>query len=831
MSHQTAWNREVSSWAHFLLAISARRRQREFVQGGIKLAILVDADIIISQTNPSQQRSLFRDLLNEKERPYYLSLIEFFYEWILENFSGDPSSDVVWAVSPEHFREIVVYANGCLEDSSSSDDADSSRDEDQAAILAKLSGMLETLNANPWADIDNDLVPLLALLGVTSAGVAPPQAAAILQRWLDRIVVKRCVAGDRQNKGSLLESVGWPKFESSYEGKVFRAWRERLWNSRHGVANEATESPRSSKTIDADARTLAALTLLNEGWAKKGVRVHFLTGSPYVLRAVAGQALDPLSKQAHSIFNASDRMSDFLLMPSSMASANAIWQPLTDEAAFDTGGILEWSSSVSDRLSQRRAWFILANSPRDARAKSEPSTPTSKRLRVLNLDRDATVVKPNSLRSIRKFFSSKVSESTALAQVRARLADRIRSEAKFAMTLANSAQTLDDLRQKLSELTELRRVRLRVDMLEHLIHAYHFTAGYGFPEDEVDALRGPPYVEFGNLEFVRELSANLSKQDGRSTSRVQILKAKVFEEDPSTYYLVLAYASAYAQQRRWPLAASAAQYAYVISKTRDYVNTRPGTVGGEEAKLLEIACRRRRARVHDDIRGAMESLDEFERISHDLPDATQLLRLRIGIERSSLELTDLLSQFFAEHRQPDEAERHFKKRASYALRDAMKLSDSLSDTDGELNLLFESAEMRRYLSNRVWSNCCNLAWLTVAWSPAELSRSTVLTSKRGVLALRHDAATEETIEMCLRSLWLELAPAGDGWDASRITHTHLTVATTAMIVAPDLVGLRSSGRMQDLAHAFARWRAETYQHPYDSKWIDYAARLSERLRP
>jgi hypothetical protein len=838
----TRQSQMAMSWAHYALADAKRRERKRQSESGVRTLILIDADIMIGQSNPGTQTGLFEDLLDaDVAQRFSAPLNAFFYDWVYENVRRPAKmKGVEWGTSPEHFREVINKAEGWLDEPDEPAPLQPSLAAPEGAFLHRLTSVLHRLEANPWSNVDGDVAALLSILGVNFEAPSRWEIIDTLKNWLDCLQKHGHVPGTRSPHVDAHANLGWPRFRTDAELAILRIWRGRLWDARHeadthrrpahdtaSVTGIATgerhrrpalgpeqERPPRTKNLDADARVLAALTLLNRDWRKTKQRVELLTASKYVLRAVACSALLPSPSREEPDDFSAGTMADFVHMPSMILAEDLLWDPVEAERDIGAQTIAEWGMPRVDESANPPArWFALINAKDAKHDRSGGLTTVS-----AAPDLDPHVFKLG--RSFRHFFSQKVSKSVALAQVRDRLGTERGAKAAWTREQLRD-QSIDEIRQRASELSELRRIQLRVDMLEYLIQAHFLKQDLAADSGSANPLRTPPKVDFGEPDSAWVLWNALTRLPPTSQDKLNQIKLQVFRDDPSTYKLALVYACVYASRSLWRLAASAADYAFLLSQTSEYRATRPERVLGDEAKLLQLACLRRAAHTPSDIDRADRLLEDYRQVVPRIRNKEPLVGLRLELEHSSLLLTRLLMEFFStgDERLPPE----FRSKVG----DALHLLVELQTSNADLLAGPQSGVRdvtRRDIIDRMLANTCNLAWLSVGWSFGELSRSSMLAPRRGSLARHHNEMAVDVVHSSLKTLSTEALKSIESW-RTHPTHELLTTFTACMVMAPELLGLSDPSMLHQVGEALDSWQSHRYEHPYDQKRIEYARTL------
>lgn len=830
------------SWAHYALADAKRRERKRLSESGVQTLILVDADIMIGQSNPGMQTRLFEDLLDsEVAQRFSAPLNAFFYDWVYENVRCPAKmKNVRWGASPEHFREVINKAEAWLEEPEEHVTLQPSLTASEGAFLPRLTSVLKALEANPWSNVDVDVAALLSILGVNFEAPSRWEIIDTLKNWLDCLQKNGSVPGTRSPH--LDSNVGpvWPKFRTDAELAILRTWRGRLWDARHNtdtnlrtahdtasasevpigerhhrlVMGVEQDRPPRTKNLDADARVLSALTLLNRDWRKTKQRVELLTASKYLLRAVASSALLPSPLREEPDDFSAGAMADFVHMPSMILAEDLLWDPVEAERDIGAQTIAEWGMPrVDESANPPTKWFALINATDTKHDRSGRLTKTT-----AAPDLDPHVFELGN--SFRHFFSQKVSKSVALAQVRDRLGTERGAKAAWTREQLRD-QSIDEIQQRASELSELRRIQLRVDMLEYLIQAHFLKQDLAADSGSSNPLRTPPKVDFGEPESAWLLWDALTKLPPTSQDELNQIKLRVFRDDPSTYKLALVYASVYAFRSLWRLAASAADYAFLLSQTSEYRATRPESVLGDEAKLLQLACLRRAAHTQIDIDRADRLLEDYRQVIPRIRKAEPLVGLRLELENSSLLLTRLLMEFFSTGEERPSPE--FRSKVGDALLFLVELRIANADLLSGPQVGVRDVT-RRDIVDRILANTCNLAWLSVGWSFGELSRSSMLTPRRDSLARHNNKMVVDVVHDSMRRLANEALKSIESW-RSHPTLELLTTFTVCMVMAPELLGLSDPSVFKEVSEALDCWQDHRYEHPYDLKRIEYARKL------
>lgn len=815
-------------WAHLCLAFADQAESETLANKGIQTTVLVDADIVIGHAKPSQQNALFRDLLvagNREESPVLLAgMSAYFFDWLFGTVDKSVRPERhPWLIAPEHYREVVNKAKSVFDEQ----DGPITRSQSASKLeliddavpkrFERLTDLLNRLQSDPWTSIDEDLTDLLGMLGVD--GLEPPthKVVAALILWLRQYRNHVIGAGSRTNDCSL--ALKWPNFVHSRERELIRMWREALIPYRTAAS--------SAGAIDTDARVLAAMTLLNENWRSNQHRVVLLTGSLSVLRAVCDQGLDPLTARlSHRTERAPDAMCDFVCLPSLVLAS----PELSGLGADRSGGDLPAASKLllgehDLSLAERRNLFELI-AHRHSRHGVDKETEKG------NAGRSETVPinfnLPERLQVLTQYrfsdyFRENVKTSMALEHVLKKLNDERQMGIAKAKNQVQQASSLNLLVEQLHQLSEVKQVRMRIELLELLIVAETDRAHSGNADQHRNCLRSAPFVDWGNHSCADELSEALASLDNVAglpamEARIASLKVKVYKDDPTTYLLCLVFARHYARQGRWELASSAAHYAFKLSQTD---LQRPDDILGEEAVFLELACQRRGAQTFDDIDRALQALRDH--LAHIRAEDPRLAAARLGVERISMSLTRLFLCFF----QKGEIGGSLHESASQLLGDAIaQLDDMQTSVPAEVTRLTGA---RADVHDRLIVNVCNLAWLTVGWDPHELGRSRVVGSKRTLFTKHQDVVTVARVDASLLRL-KQICDVSNIGHRKSSSFDWLSQVLCALHLSPDLLNWPEESARVLVTERLNRLKAEEVDHPYDAQRVAYALELASKLR-
>ena len=269
------------------------------------------------------------------------------------------------------------------------------------------------------------------------------------------------------------------------------------------------------------------------------------------------------------------------------------------------------------------------------------------------------------------------------------------------------------------------------------------------------------------------------------------------------------------------LAGNAAQFAFRLSQTSASERPRPADIQGEEAVFLDLACQRRGAQTVEDIDKALQSLRDYQtQIRATNP---RLAAARLGVERISMGLTRLFLDFF----RTGELDDSVRAQANSLLREALV---QLNET--QVSVQVDEAHRPAAVADvidRLTVNICNLAWLTVGWSPLELGRSRSVGSKQSTFARHQEAATSEQVYSSLRTLKSNCYPPVTG-HRERTYFDWLSLVICALHLEPDLLNWRDESARAEVVQSLTRLQGQEVDHPYDTKRLAYALDLASKLR-
>jgi len=829
-------------WAHLCLAVAHQTQADELAKNGIRTTLLVDADIVISQARPSEQTKLFRALRvtrgRDQSRRLLAAVGAYFFDRLFrsQTYPTERPEQDQWRIAPEHHREVVTYARSSLDElernkkwsrpvsEAESDDGESTQ------RFKQLTSLLDRLKDDPWAPIDKDLAALLGLLGVEVDDPSLVLVVDVLIKWMQRH--GNHVLGARRSSQMESSELLWPGFVKNDEWTLFRRWRELL----------APHCPtkKTQSAIDADARVLAAVTMLNKDWAIKKHRVVLLTGSASVLQAIRGQALDPRgSSSSAQAQDGGDAMCDFIRLPTQVLASPDFGGPGATQRRADL-------PPVSDLLLDRDAW-----SDHERRSLFEFIVPKSSHEDDVSSVDDAALKRLNALRCYRfpDYFRECVETSMALQHISTKLSEERRQNIDTATAQVNKVGGWQDLDQQLQQLSEMRQVRMRIELLEMLIATDTTTAHRVDSPPRVNPLRSAPLVDWGKYEDARALSkalaetgASTSEEEVKRQQRLSQLKVAVYRYDPTTYLLVLVFARHYAAQGRWELASNAARYAFKLTQTQAYAAREEVTLAaapststpeaypargldilGEESIFLDLACRRRGGRTPEDIDKALVALGGYEKNVR--AEDVKLAVVRFGVERISLGLTRLFMAFF----ESEDVDPSLREEAGHLLREALAQMDVLRAVlYGTGKPSTASREFQKDIYNRLVVNVCNLAWLTVGWPRGELKRSLRVSPKRPSFIQRQDEATVARVDDCLKQL-VKLCKRVEGDQNSASSFDWLSMVLCALHLAPAELQWHDEAARGAVVNRLKALDHEQVNHPYDKKRVEYALMLADKL--
>lgn len=826
-------------WAHFQLAVARARQAKSLQEKQVRTLIFVDADIIIGLGDPKHQREMFQDLLVH-DLPAHVpaSLNAFVSDWHASNVARDPTELPLWAVAEEHYAEVVHKARTLLDELDSGVDQITAAPshEIDAGTMRRLRDVLEHLGNDPWCNIDRDLVHLLETLGVSAEEPSQWNRISSLREMLLTLGSHGRVAKGREAAG-LLANIAWPRLDTPRGDDVLRAWREHLKNARQEVGGDRAEDSTSkfrvpnSRSIDNDARVLATLTLLNQDWRETKIRVELLTGSRYVMRAVATRALDPTVKASELRPELMEPMSEFLLEPSCIVSDPKLWLPLDRERSSNADTMPEWSVQAIEEkgmVTERALYFQVIHGAADpAREQWINVVPEFKELIGVESQR-------RSETSFRGFFTRKLSRSIALEQVQSKLTAERNRQAHAAHDAVAGAADVGELQAHLGELSRVRRAQIRIDMLEYLIHDHHVaqTAGSSTSSD-VNPFRRPPFVNYSEYEDAYHLYEVLSdlepgdKLSAANARHIADLKRKVYKADETTYMLVLVYAHVYAHQARWKLAISAADYAFLLTQTKEY-KERGDKILGDESRLLKLACMRRGASNMEDLDLALLALNAFAPSVPTIASQEPLLSMRLDIERTSLELTRLFMEFHAPAGLRDE--KAFRARAGDNLQRIARLWSELGELKHDHSQSDADDPAWNEMTLRLAANGCNAALLAVGWLPAVAKNSQVLQPRRHRLDARYEASVTRFVDEAMNLVASRFMANADTWE-DEPHQDLLTLIAARLVLSPKLEPWQDGKFRERLREVLAAWSNLPCAHPYDADRVEYADRLVHCIRP
>jgi hypothetical protein len=140
-----------------------------------------------------------------------------------------------------------------------------------------------------------------------------------------------------------------------------------------------------------------------------------------------------------------------------------------------------------------------------------------------------------------------------------------------------------------------------------------------------------------------------------------------------------------------------------------------------------------------------------------------------------------------------------------------------------------SQALLRNLNHRIAANAVNLAILTVAWGPSVLHDSRQLHPRRNDFVLRQGGELVQFVDRSMAVVVQYLRTQTQPWTA-RPTHAAVTALTASILLAPEPAGLLADRDNASLAATLDFWRREASQHPYDSRRIEYALELLEKVK-
>lgn len=787
------------SHAHLGLGLADLQITRKLQGEKIKTILLVDTDLIVDVGYPERQRSrfepLFSDLRESERRPFAAAVARFFYFALFATKTRDVNTfGDSWAVAPSHFGEVVGRTTALLDEC---DTNAPTKLEDDKPDLEAIRVLLDRLKENPWADIDSALSETLSSLGVFGQSSSSATAAAALVQWVKKHR-KNAIGYLGEN---VLEGSAWPSFNDPKEVKLYAYWR--------GLLRDFGES---RQAIDNDARVLAALSILNKNWRRLGRRVILITGSTYLLRAVNTRHLDPFRPDlvdASSEYGA--MMSDFIRIPSCVVASSQLWNPVDDPK----------SSGLADLFD-----FPLDEPAVEARRMCFSAVCHRLHNRILSFSGSDISQLSETVFAAISALQPKFAANLALQQL---VNDYTRQVQESALAVKVN---LDNLLSEPMSIEDTISARGRIDILESLIFSVHMNTMHTPSPRSVNRLRSPPFVDLTGESYVnlRDLLSKLSEATDADDPRLDELKKSIYQADRSTYLLVLVYATHYAHQGRWALASTAAQYAYQLSQTKRYTEaSRYEAVFGEEAALLDLACRRRGASDVIDIEKALREITNYEQRLHGENEI--LTKERLRTERSSLCLTSVMIRFFLDPKLQDVnhlqgVTKEFRQEVLALLIGTVDLLDEFLARKSMLSVgeFFDLSPAEADLYDRLSANVCNLGWLLFARTPASIATSHftgVLPSKVEKTEYAH---LFHKIEFCAKSL---KAKTGDQLtDAGQFNWLSWVMCSLMLGLnldeSPNELAARSIGGLRHLT-------ANKYEHPYDNNRVAYSLEFAEKF--